>query len=109
MTFTFTFTWPFSSCGKWGLLSAVFMLPTVVASLVIEHGFSSCGAWAQLPLNMGSLPGSGTEPVYPALVGGFSTLDHQGSLRDSSFLYEIHGLTSSLMPLLSISHLSSDL
>ena len=27
-------------------LVAVFMLLTVVASLVIEHGFSSCGAWA---------------------------------------------------------------
>ena len=40
-------SWTFSSCGKWGLVVLCGLL-VVVASLV-EHRFSSCGAWAQLP------------------------------------------------------------
>ena len=36
-------------------------------------GFSSCGAWAELPHGMWDLPGSGIEPVSPALPGGFLT------------------------------------
>ena len=33
-------------------------------------GFSSCGAQAQLPRDMWNLPGSGIEPMFPALEGG---------------------------------------
>ena len=44
-----------SSCGSWAL----------------EHRLSSCGAWAYLLHSMWDLPGSGIEPVSPALAGGF--------------------------------------
>lgn len=64
-------------------------LLTVVASLAIKHGLqgmqasvvaihglqehrlSSCGIWTQLPHGMWDLPGSGIEPVSPALQNGF--------------------------------------
>ena len=40
--------WTFSSSGERGLLFvAVSRLLIVVASLVAEHGLSSCGTWAQ--------------------------------------------------------------
>ena len=38
-------------------------------------GFSSCGAWAELPHGMWDLPGSGIEPVSPALAGQFFTTE----------------------------------
>ena len=45
----------FSSCGVQAL----------------EHGFSSCGAWAWLLCGMWDLPRSVIQPVSPALAGGF--------------------------------------
>ena len=47
----------FSSCGLWAL----------------ERKLSSCGAWAQVLRSMQDLPGPGLEPMSPALAGGFLT------------------------------------
>ena len=49
-----------------------------VASLVSEHRLNSWGTGALFP-GMWNLPGPGIEPKSPALAGGFSTTDHQGS------------------------------
>ena len=69
----------FSSCGKWGpLLIAVRGPLTVLASPVAEHRLqtrrlSSCDSRAQPLRGMWDPPGSGHEPVSPALAGGFPT------------------------------------
>ena len=69
----------FSSCGKQGPLFIVVRGPlTIAASLVVEHRLqtrrlSSCGSWAQLLRGMWDLPGTGHEPMSPALAGGFLT------------------------------------
>ena len=50
----FTAALTFSSCSELGLLFVAVWASILVASLV-EHGrmgFSSCGAWAELPCNM---------------------------------------------------------
>ena len=47
-------------------------------SQLLEHSLNSCGSWAQLPCSLWSLPGSGTEPVSPALPGGFFTTEPPG-------------------------------
>ena len=73
-------------------LAAVHRLATAVASLVVKgrrtrapghaglrscgsrvlaHRLSSYGTQAQLLCTMLDLPGSGTEPVSPAMAGGF--------------------------------------
>ena len=52
-----------------------------VASLVVEHGLSSCGTWAQSLRGMWDLPGSGIEPVSPALAGRFFTTEPPGTLQ----------------------------
>ena len=79
--------WAFSSCVKWGLLFVVVrgLLIAVAslccgawalgawASVVAACRFSSCGSWAWLFHGMWDLPGSGLEPVSPALAGGFLT------------------------------------
>ena len=36
----------------------------------LEHRLHRCGAQATLPHSMGDAPGSGIEPVFPALAGG---------------------------------------
>jgi len=41
----------------------------------LEHTLSSCGAQAQLLCGRWDLPGSGIEPVSPALTGGFFTTE----------------------------------
>ena len=46
-----------SSCGSWAL----------------ERRLGSCGARAYLLHGMWDLPGSGLEPLSPALAGGFLT------------------------------------
>ena len=80
----------FSSCGQRRLHFVVVRWPPIaVASVVAEHelqvhgfqwlwltgsrcvGFSSCGTRAQLLCGVWDLPGSGLEPVSPALAGGF--------------------------------------
>ena len=74
----------FSSCSEWGLLFiAVHGLLIAVASLVVEHGLSSCGSRAlehrlsscgarsQLLHSTWDLPRPGIEPMSPALAGRF--------------------------------------
>ena len=47
-------------------------------SQALEHRLNSCGSWAELPHGMRDLPGSGTEPISPALAGGFFTSEPSG-------------------------------
>ena len=74
----------FSSCGKRGpLFIAVHGPLTIAASLVAEHRLqmrrlSSCGSRAQLLHGMWDLPGTGLEPVSPALAGRFSAIAPPG-------------------------------
>ena len=44
----------------------------------LGHRLNSCGAWAQLLCGMWRLPGSGTEPMPPALAGRFFTTEPPG-------------------------------
>ena len=53
----------FSCCRAWALGAR--------ASVVVAHGLSSCGAWAQLLHDMWDLPRPGLKPVSLALAGGF--------------------------------------
>ena len=83
----------FSICGKRGpLLIAVRGPLTIAASLATEHRLqtrrlSNCGSRAQLLRGMWDLPGSGLEPVSPALAGRFSTTAPPGKPRLASFTY----------------------
>ena len=47
-------------------------------SWALEHRLNSCGTGASLLLGMWDLPGSGIEPVSPALTGGFFTTEPRG-------------------------------
>ena len=94
------YTWTFSSCGysscrawashcsgfsccrAWALEYVDF---NSCSMWTLEQGLRSCGPQALLPRSMWDLPGSGLEPVSPALAGRFLTLDHQWSLRCQSF------------------------
>ena len=51
-----------SSCSAWA---------QDCGSKALEHSLGSWGAWAWLLQGMWHLPGSGIEPVSPALAGGF--------------------------------------
>ena len=44
-----------------------------VTPLIVEHRLSNCGAQGYLPRGMWDLPGSGIEPMSPALQGRFLT------------------------------------
>ena len=48
------------------------------ASIIAVCGLSSCGTWAELPHDMGDLPGPRIEPLSPALQGGFLTTGPPG-------------------------------
>ena len=58
-----------SSCDSWAL----------------QHRLRSCGAWTYLLRCMWDLPGSGLEPVSPALAGRFLTTAPPGKCLDSFF------------------------
>ena len=79
-----------SSCGEPGLLSSCsawnshysdFSLLQSMGSRAcglssygsqpLEHRLNNCGIWAQLLCGMWNLPGSGIEPMSPALASGF--------------------------------------
>ena len=75
----------FSRCGEWGLLSSggarAFHhggFPCCRAQALGQAGFSSHAPWALLLPGMWDLPGSGIEPVSPALAGGFFTAESPG-------------------------------
>ena len=59
-----------SAAAPRGLLSCGFQAP--------ECGLSSCGVRASLLRGMWDLPGSGIEPVSPALAGRFFTTEPPG-------------------------------
>ena len=70
----------------------------------LEHRLHSCGAQASLPHSMGDAPGSGIEPVFPALTGRLFTTGPPWKPRDhlleednpspcSIFILEIIGVT----------------
>ena len=97
----------FSNCNKLGLLFlAVHSLPTLVASLVLDHGFqgvwalavaaqgfsscnswtpehrlSSCGIWAQLICGIWDLSRPLIEHISSAQPGGFFTTEPPGKHR----------------------------
>ena len=56
------------------------------ASVIAVRRLSSCGAPAELPRGTWHLPGPGTEPVSPALAGGFLTTRLPGKPRASFHL-----------------------
>ena len=58
----------------------------VQASVVVAHGLSSCGTRAYLLRGTWDLPGSGLEPVSPALAGGFLTTVPSGKSPGKIFL-----------------------
>ena len=76
-----------SSCGEQGCsLVAVHGLPIAVPTLAVEpwlqeRGLSSCGAWAQLFNSMWNRPRPGTEPMCPAVAGGFLSTMPPGKSR----------------------------
>ena len=66
-----------------GSSSVVVWVPIAAASLVAEQGLqacrlSSCGARAELLPGIWNLPGSGIEPVSPALASRFFTTEPPG-------------------------------
>ena len=65
------------SCGAWALGTWASVLVAhglnSCGPRALEHRLSSCGVRAQLLCSMWDLPGSGLEPVSPALAGGFLT------------------------------------
>ena len=65
-------------CGAWASYSSGFSCCRAWAlgmwALVgVARGLSSCGTQAQVLCGMWDLPGTGLEPVYPALAGRFLT------------------------------------
>ena len=74
----------FSSCGDQGLLSSCSALASHCGSFsccgaqTLEHGLSSCGAWAQLPHGMWEFPRQGIESVSPTVAGRFFTTKPPG-------------------------------
>ena len=84
----------FSSCGERGLLWVVVHgLLNAVASLVAAHGLCGCGTWPYLLCGMWHLPREGTEPMSPALAGGFLTI---GPLGQPSSVFLLGSFISSL-------------
>ena len=56
----------------------------MVASLIVEHGLSSCGARVRLLHGMWDLPGPGIELMSPALADGFLTTGPPGKFLNMS-------------------------
>ena len=84
-----------SRCSKWGLVfgcdaqashradftgSRAHALGSY-GSQALEHRLDGCGTRAQLLRGMWNLPGSGFEPVSPALASGFFTTEPPGKPR----------------------------
>ena len=73
---------PLSTCsGRASLVEHGFqghMALSGCGSHALEHRLRSCGAWAYFLCDMWDLPGSGTEPISPALAGGSFTTEPTG-------------------------------
>ena len=75
---------------SWELLFiAVHWLIIAVASLVAEHGFSSCSTQTKLPHGMWDLSGITSELEFPALAGGFLTTRPAGKPLNITILLEV--------------------
>ena len=61
-------------------------MSSVVAFLALERALNNCGAGAQLLHSMRDLPGSGIEPMSPALAGGFSTIEPTRKPNDGDLM-----------------------
>ena len=71
-----------------GLLTAVASLVADhehMSSVVVEHRLCSCGAQGYLPRGMWDLPGSGIEPMSPALQGRFLITRPPGKPKSMAF------------------------
>ena len=58
-------------------------------SLTASRGLSRCGTQAQPSRGLRNLPGAGTEPVSPALAGGFSPTVPPGKSINNLFISRI--------------------
>ncbi|XDC77693.1 hypothetical protein R6Z07F_008866 [Ovis aries] len=63
--------------GQWASEAVAHWLSSCT-SPAPEHRLDSCGARASLLCGMWGLPGSGIEPMTPALPGGFLTSEPPG-------------------------------
>ena len=100
----------FCNSGKWGLLSHFGAQTSCSGFAVVECGLQSicasvvmktqqsldfqtqfrlntCGAWPQLPCSVWDVPGSGMEPMSPALPGGFFTTEPPGKPETHFFFF----------------------
>ena len=77
----------FSCCGAWALGSAVF---SSCSSRDLEHRLNSRDVWVWLLRNMWDLPGSGIQPVFLVLTGGFFTTEPPGKLPEPQFLNALY-------------------
>ena len=77
----------FSSCREWGLLSGCGARASLQRLLLLwstgsrVHKPHSGGSWAWLFHSLWNLPGSGIEPVSPALAGEFLTTEPSGKFH----------------------------
>ena len=70
------------------------------SSVSTACGLSSCGALAQLLCGMQDLPGSGIEPVSPALTGRFFTTEPPGKSNEMLFQILVLKFTTILYKLI---------
>ena len=65
-------------------LRYLWCVASTVGAPGLEHRLSRCGTQAKLLCGMWDLPGSGIEPVSPALVGRFFTTEPPGKPEEVS-------------------------
>ena len=96
------------SCAEWGLLSSCRVQASHCSgfsccrtqalccvgfcgcrSCSLEHRLSSCGSWALLSQGVWNFPRAATEPVSPALTGGFFTTEPPGRPLHTGFHLQV--------------------
>ena len=90
--------WTFSGCGTRASHCSGF---SCYGARALDHvGCSSCGAWTQLLWGTWDLPGPGSKPMFPVLVGRFLTTGPPGKCCERDNVYttntESTGASSSL-------------
>ena len=95
--------WAFSSCGEWRPLFVAMRSSHcggfscgVQASVVAAQRLSVCGTWTQFLCSMWHPPRPGTEPMSPALAGGFLTTGSPGMSLCHSFKVWVIEITALL-------------
>ena len=76
---------------------------SIRGSWALERRLNSCGTRVWLFLGMWDRPGSGMEPVSPALAGGSLSLSHQGN-PDTDNFEEPRKLLCRMSYILNLSH-----